>query len=154
MPSQSINLASVTYVLGNGSAFNRLNRPGVTRLWERVWVSSGYNQYVSQGYWYDPPGYYQTLYGRKTGWWDTSGGGEAAQVWGVAEMLGMLEPFLQAPSPVGYQGWLQVTGFYGYPNLWQWYNDNDYTVYYDPAPYWVETGYYRWIDTSYWAYYY
>jgi hypothetical protein len=154
MPSQTINMSSITYFIGNGSVFNRLNRPGGTRLWERAWVSSGYNQYVSQGYWYDPPGYNQTIYGRKTGWWDTSGGEQAVQVWGVYTSWGMLEPYFIAPWSGGYQGWLIVTGFYGYSNLWQWYYDDDVTTWVDPGAYWVETGYYYWVDTSYWAYYY
>ena len=153
MPTLEINFSQLTYLVGNGSAFNRINRSNGARLWERVWVSSGYNQYVSQGYWYDPPGYNDTLYGRKTGWWDTSGGGIAAQVFGVSWAWGLLNPYF-AQWPSSYQGWLTVTGFYGYSDLWQWYYDDPISIYVDPGPYWVDTSYYRWVDTSYWAYYY
>nr|NDG08037.1 hypothetical protein [Oxalobacteraceae bacterium] len=153
MPSQSINFAQLQYLSGNGSSFNRLNRPGGTRLWERVWVSSGYNQYVSQGYWYDPPGYNQTLYGRKTGWWDLTGGSIAASLFGIYAGWGLVEPYI-ANWTFGYQGWLQVTGYYGYGDLWQWYYDEPVSFWVDPGPYWVDTSYYYWVDTSYWAYYY
>lgn len=122
-------------------------------MWERVWVSQGYRQWVYQGYWYDPPGYYTTIYGQKTGWWDTSGGDSAVQVWGVYWAWGMLSPFF-AQWNGNYSGWYIVTGWYGYSDLWQWYYDPEITLYVDPGPYWVDTSYSYWVDTSYWAYYY
>jgi hypothetical protein len=154
MPSQSINFANITYLIANGSSYNRINRPGAIRMWERVWVSQGYTQWVYQGYTVDPPPY--TLYGRKTGWWDTSGGEQAAQAFGVYNAWAMQDPFfLPSPGwPSTYEGWLVVQYYAGYPDLWQWYYDSPITVNVDPGPYWVDTSYSYWVDTSYWAYYY
>jgi hypothetical protein len=156
MPSQSINFANITYILANGSSYNRINRPGATRLWERVWIPSSYQVLISQGYWVDPDPYYYWVYPpRYTGWWDTGGGGNAAQVWGVNWSWGILDPYFGEWNG-NYSGWYIVTGWYGYNDLWQWYYDtgSPYQQYTDPAPYWVDTSYYQTYDNSYWAYYY
>jgi hypothetical protein len=125
-------------------------------MWERVYVNSSYQQYYSQGYWVDPDPYWQWVYPPVyNGWWDTSGGGQAAQVWGVEWSWGILHPYFGQWNG-NYSGWWVIGGWYGFPDLWQWYwnTAEPYQQYVDPPPYWVDTSYYVTVDNSYWAYYY
>lgn len=151
MPVININFANITVVRANGVERNRFDRPGGTRLWERVWVPSTRQVYVSQGYWEDP-GPYQEAYetGRDvvaTGYWDPGDRDGDGVSW-----------------PAGIQPWSQgndwrwtSTGGEGPDGYW--WGFESYQIYYgyywvDPEPYWVDTSYYATVDNSYWAYYY
>lgn len=140
--SQSVNFANITRLFYNGTELNRLNLNG-SRRWERVWVPSTTQVLVSQGYWVDPPGYYEDYeiyrYPVGEGRWDPN------DVDGDGEMWPDGEPteyrWIYVPSEPDYWIYEIIEILWG-------------TRYVDPPPYWVDTSYYQTVDNSYWAYYY
>lgn len=157
--SQSVNFASITRVLYNGTELNRVNLNG-NRRWERVWVPSTRQEYVSQGYWVDPAPYYETRTRRgdyiNSGYWDPNQTDGDGFLWYDA---------YQTPMTwvIGYDGpwggetvWTQIGSVGPTGDWWAYdaYAEETYQVLIDPPPYWVDTSYYRTVDNSYWAYYY
>lgn len=136
----------------NGVERSRINRPGAIRLWEKVLQSAGYWQYISQGYYVDPPPEY--LSGAYiTGWWDLSDGySQSASAFGTGASSGMITPYVIPNIGLQYEGWLDVTNYLGYPQLWRWYNSN-WSGNVDPPAYWVDTSYSTYVQPVY-VYYY
>jgi len=154
MPSITINWAQITQVRRqDGTVYNRVNRPGANRLWERVWIPSTTTTQVNDGYWVDPDPYWEFV---RTGQYYTGSGR-----WNFNNPdLGMWPDGSPSNFYSGNGGynWTHVGNYEpgdGY-SYWRFeaYQFTGYEQYVDPGPYWQDNWITVTVDNSYWAYYY
>lgn len=152
MPTQTINFAALTRIVYNGSDVNKLQGGG-TRWWERVWVPSTTQTQVNNGYWTDPPGYWDFVI---TGSYYSGGSGR----WNLNNPNLPMWPDGSpgATSNRGGYNWTYIGNYDIGDGYTYWYfQDVSYTgydQYYDPPPYWTDNWVTVNVDNSYWAYYY